>query len=136
MHIRHYALLGCLIGAVQAADIAIIVHPQAGVDKLSRDEIVQLFLGKSSSFPNGKLVTPVELRDGPLREEFSTRILNKSVTAVRANRARMQFTGKAIAPKELANSTEVKGFVATNPNSIGYIEKSEVDSSVRVVASY
>ncbi|QDQ27758.1 hypothetical protein FNU76_16160 [Chitinimonas arctica] len=136
MKLRHCALLALLAGAAQATEIAVIVHPQAGVETLSADEIAQLFLGKSNSFANGQVVIPVEQSAGPLRDEFSTRALNKSATAVRAFRAKLQFTGKAVAPKEIGSSADVKKFVASNPNSIGYIDKAAVDGSVKAIAHY
>jgi ABC-type phosphate transport system substrate-binding protein len=44
------------------------------------------------------------------------------------------FSGKATPPKELlSSSADVKKFVAANPDAIGYIEKSAVDGSVKVV---
>jgi ABC-type phosphate transport system substrate-binding protein len=43
------------------------------------------------------------------------------------------FSGKATPPKELGSAAEVKKFVAANPDAIGYIEKSAVDGSVKVV---
>ena len=45
------------------------------------------------------------------------------------------FTGKGQPPKEVPNTAEVKKLVSGNPNTIGYIEKSAVDSSVKVVWS-
>ena len=49
--------------------------------------------------------------------------------------SRLVFSGKATPPKEMANSADMKKFVAGNPDAIGYIEKSAVDSSVKVVFS-
>jgi ABC-type phosphate transport system substrate-binding protein len=43
------------------------------------------------------------------------------------------FSGKSTPLTELASSVDVKGFVAANPNAIGYLEKSAVDGSVKVV---
>jgi hypothetical protein len=45
------------------------------------------------------------------------------------------FSGKATPSKEMASSAEVKKFVAASPDAIGSIEKSAVDSSVKVVFS-
>ena len=36
-------------------------------------------------------------------------------------------------PKEVANSAAVKSAVAANPKAIGYMEKSAVDATVKVV---
>ena len=54
---------------------------------------------------------------------------------MKATWARLTFSGKGVPPKELPNSADVKKFVAGNPNAIGYIEKSAVDASVKVVLS-
>jgi ABC-type phosphate transport system substrate-binding protein len=43
------------------------------------------------------------------------------------------FTGKATMPKEAGSSADVKKAIAGNPKAIGYIEKSAVDSTVKVV---
>jgi ABC-type phosphate transport system substrate-binding protein len=43
------------------------------------------------------------------------------------------FTGKATPPKELPSSAEVVKAVSADPNAIGYIDKSAVDGSVKVV---
>jgi len=43
------------------------------------------------------------------------------------------FTGKGQPPIMLPNAAEVKKAVATDPKAIGYIEKSAVDASVKVV---
>ena len=45
------------------------------------------------------------------------------------------FSGKAQMPKEAANPAEVKKLLDANPNAIGYLEKSAVDSSVKVLLS-
>jgi ABC-type phosphate transport system substrate-binding protein len=43
------------------------------------------------------------------------------------------FTGKATMPREVAGSAEVKKAVAANPKAIGYVDRSAVDSTVKVV---
>ena len=45
----------------------------------------------------------------------------------------LAFSAKATPPEELGSTAEVKKFVAANPDAIGYIEKSAVDGSVKVV---
>ena len=47
--------------------------------------------------------------------------------------SRLIFTGKAQPPKEMPDAAAVKKAVAADPKAIGYIQKSEVDSTVKVV---
>eukprot|EP01030_Chromulinospumella_sphaerica_P025982 gene25982-26155_t len=87
----------------------------------------QFFLGKSTLF------TPIEHTDGPLRNEFYKKVLDKDATQVKAIWSKLVFTGKATAPKELGSSAEVKKAVAADVSAIGYIEKSQVDDTVKVI---
>ena len=43
------------------------------------------------------------------------------------------FTGKGTPPKEYAGNAEVKKAVAADPKAIGYIDKSAVDDTVKVI---
>jgi hypothetical protein len=47
----------------------------------------------------------------------------------------MIFTGQGEPPREIADSDKIKKLVANNPRYIGYIDKSNVDTSVKVVAT-
>jgi ABC-type phosphate transport system substrate-binding protein len=130
-------LAAVLIGGfVSAADIAVVVNPKAAVDSLSPEQISNLFLGKVNSFPNGAAATPVDQAEGAVRDDFNTKALKKDSAGVKTYWAKMQFTGKGQPPKEVGGNADVKKTVAGNPNAIGYIEKSAVDSSVKVVGSY
>ena len=110
-----------------AAEIVVIVNPKNPATRMFSEQAGQFFLGKSTLF------TPVEHTDGPLRNEFYKKVLDKDSTQVKAIWSKLVFTGKASAPKEYASSAEVKKAVAADPSAIGYIEKSQVDDTVKVI---
>jgi ABC-type phosphate transport system substrate-binding protein len=110
-----------------AAEIVVIVNPKNPATRMFSEQAGQFFLGKSTLF------TPVEHTDGPLRNEFYKKVLDKDATQVKAIWSKLVFTGKASAPKEYASSAEVKKAVAADPSAIGYIEKSQVDDTVKVI---
>ena len=43
------------------------------------------------------------------------------------------FTGRALPPKEADSPKQLRGWLAANPNMIGYLSDSEIDDSVRVL---
>jgi ABC-type phosphate transport system substrate-binding protein len=55
------------------------------------------------------------------------------MSQVKALWSKLVFTGKATMPKEVGGSTDVRKAVAANPKAIGYIEKSAVDATVKVI---
>ena len=128
------ALLAACVGA--SAQVAVVVSPKSAIASMTADQVSGIFLGKSNTLPTGATAQPADLPDtAPAREFFYTKVAGKSAAQVKAAWSRLVFSGKATPPKELANSADMKKFVAGNPDAIGYIEKSAVDSSVKVVFS-
>lgn len=118
------------------AQVAVVVNPKSALSSMTAEQVSGIFLGKSNTLPSGGTAMPTDLPDSvAARDIFYTKVTGKSTAQVKAAWSRLVFSGKAMPPKELASSAEVKKFVAANPDGIGYIEKSAVDSSVKVVFS-
>jgi ABC-type phosphate transport system substrate-binding protein len=116
------------------AEVAVIVHPSAGFDSLTADEISRLFMGKSKSFPNGSPATPLNQDDGSAtRDVFNQEVCNKSPSQYKAYWSKLVFTGKGTPPKDSGDDTAVKALVAGNPKMIGYVDASVVDDSLKVI---
>ena len=130
------ALVFCIGSSTAFAQVAVVVSPKSPVAAMTADQVSGIFLGKSNTLPTGGTAVPTDQPDSAaVRELFYTKVTGKSTAQVKAAWSRLVFSGKATPPKELASSADVKKFVASNPDAIGYIEKSAVDSSVKVVFS-
>ncbi len=112
---------------VLATEIVVIVNPKNPATRMFSEQAGQFFLGKSTMF------TPVEQLDGPLRTEFYKKVLDKDASQVKATWSKLVFTGKGTSPREMASSAEVKKAVAADVSAIAYIEKSQVDDTVKVI---
>ena len=135
--LRLAAAVALCLGAEGAfAQVAVVVNPKNPMASMTADQVSGIFLGKSNTLPSGGTALPTDLPDSAAtRELFYTKVTGKSTAQVKAAWSRLVFSGKATPPKELGSSADVKKFVAANPDAIGYIEKSAVDSSVKVVFS-
>ena len=110
------------------AEIAVIVNPKNPATRMFSEQASQFFIGKSSLF------TPVEYNEGvAIRTQFYAKVLQKEPAQVKALWSKLVFTGKGTAPKEYATAAEVKKAVAADVNAIGYIDKSAVDDTVKVI---
>lgn len=120
------ASLGAALPAM--AEVVVVVNPKAAESTMSKAQVAQFFLGKSTA------MTPIDQADAsPIRAEFYKKVADKDAGQVKALWSKLVFTGKATMPKEVADSAAVKAAVAANPKAIGYIDKSAVDGSVKVV---
>lgn len=118
------------------AQIVVIVNPKNSSSALSADQVANIYLGKSNALPGGGTAAAVDLAEGSAtRDSFYSKVTGKQAAQVKAAWSRLVFSGKGTPPKEMASAADVKKFVASNPDAIGYIEKSAVDSSVKVVLS-
>jgi hypothetical protein len=121
-------LAGVLLSTVAIADDVVVVgNPAAAA--LTKDQVLDLFLGKTSGM---KLVDQPD--SSKIKAEFYGK-LGRDLSQVKAIWSRLIFTGKGQSPKEVADSAAVKKAVAADPATIGYIDKSEVDTTVKVLST-
>jgi ABC-type phosphate transport system substrate-binding protein len=117
-----------LLALPAMAEVVVVVNPKAAESSMTKDQVAQFFLGKSTS------MSPVDQpENAPIRAEFYKKVTDKEASQVKALWSKLVFTGKATMPKEAADSAAVKKMVASDPKAIGYIEKSAVDASVKVI---
>ena len=127
------ALLG-LCAMSSHAEVVVIVNPKNPAASLSAEQVAALFLGNSSTFPDGGSVALADLPESAAaRNTFYEKATGRSVAQVKAVWARITFTGKGTPPKELKSDADVKAFVASDPKAIGYVDSSAVDGSVKAV---
>lgn len=122
-----------LVASSAFAEVLVVVHPSNPVSSLNEQQIGQIFLGDSTTFPNGTSAIPVAMSSGAVRDEFLTKVLGKSAGQVKATWARIVFSGKGLPPRELPDPSGVKAFVAANPTAIGYIDSASSDTSIKVI---
>ncbi|MFA9218610.1 MAG: hypothetical protein ACEQSK_16115 [Sphingomonadaceae bacterium] len=123
-----WLLMGTVWGAPAWAELAVIVNRHNPVTHMAPSQAAQFFLGGSVQF------TPIEQADEvPVHAEFCRKVLEKSPDQVNAIWSVIVFTARGRPPREYKSSAEVKRAVAADVNAIGYIEKSAVDDSIKVV---
>jgi hypothetical protein len=128
-------LIPCLAASpAMAADVVVVVSAKNSVSTLSRSQVVDLFLGKSSRFPDGRAAVPVDQAEGSeARDAFYLAFADKTPAQVKAHWSKVIFTGRGQPPRAVAGGRLVKKLVAGNVDAVGYIDRSEVDESVKVV---
>jgi ABC-type phosphate transport system substrate-binding protein len=132
------SILGLALSLAMApagkADVVVVVSAKCAVSTLSKDQATDIFLGKTTRFPDGATAVPIDQMEGsPARDEFYATFANKSPAQVKAHWTKIIFTGRGQPPKSVPNSVEVRKLVAANPQAISYIERSAVDSTVKVL---
>lgn len=125
---------GLLMAGAAAAQVVVVTSAKSSIAKLEVEQISNLYLGKINRLPSGGNAVLLDLPPGDkARDQFYSEVIGRTADQVRSTWARLMFSGKGNPPQEKANATDVKKFLAANPDTIGYIDKSAVDPSVKVI---
>jgi ABC-type phosphate transport system substrate-binding protein len=120
--------------AASSQEVVAVVSAKSPVTTLNASQVADIFLGKTSRFPDGTQAVPIDLgEDSPARDKFYAQFTGKSPAQVKAHWSKIIFTGRGQPPRQASSSSEAKKMIAENPNAIGYIDGSAVDGSVRVL---
>lgn len=129
-----FTVVGGLWATTAYSEIVVIVSADSAVVALSVQQVSDIFLCKTGKFPDGEMVVPIDQADGStIRREFYAKATGKSPELLKAYWSKVIFTGQGEPPREVADSEKIRNLVAKNPNYIGYIDKSAVDASVKMV---
>jgi len=129
-------LLSVPSGLVRAdeTELVLIANPQSGVETLSRDDVINIYMGRFRKLPSGLVAFPVDQASrSPERDQFYRQLLNKNLADVDAYWARLLFSGETTPPMQVPDTGTALDLVASNRNALAYIYRSEVTDRVRVV---
>src|SRR5579864_5027015 len=87
------------IRSAGAGDLVVVVNPASGIDKLTRNQTIDIFLGRYRKLPSGAVAMPIDLRAGTQeRKEFYLLLVGKDVAQMSSYWARFVFSGQAAPP--------------------------------------
>ena len=120
---RIIALLVMALSCSVQAEISVVVNP-ANANAVSADDLNRLFLGRTGSFADGSKAMPLNLAEGQAgRNEFDSKVLNRSSAQLKAYWSKLVFTGKGTPPKEIATDEEMIKLVLSYVPEYKYICK-------------
>jgi ABC-type phosphate transport system substrate-binding protein len=129
-----WLIVAPLFATVANAEVVVIVSAKSPIKSLTPEQTTKIFLGKVVTFPNGLAALPIDQPEGSeIRDEFYSKVTRKNSSQLTAYWAKIIFTGDGRPPMLLTDSLAVRKAIAKNANAIGYIDKSAVNRSVRIV---
>lgn len=130
-------LATCAPGAARAEDprsLVVIVNPASGVEKLTRAEVIDIFLGRYRKLPSGSLALPIDVAEPAAeRARFYDLLVKKSLAEISSYWARLVFSGQTSPPFQVPDARTAVELVQSNPNAIAYVDRASVNGHVRVV---
>ena len=122
-----------LMPVARAESFRIVANNDVHVSTLTKKEVSDLFMKKTSRWQNGTSVVPVDQQSGNVREEFSKTVYGKPAAAVKSYWNQQIFSGRDVPPVEKLSDAEVLSFVRATPGAVGYVSDGVPTSGVHVI---
>lgn len=120
-----------LVVAVPAsADIAVVVNAGSGIDRLTRSDVVNIFMGRYRKLPTGNVALPVD--SSSLKARFYRALVDKDLAEINSYWARLVFSGEASPPQQIVSIGDVHQLVIQNMNALSYVDSSQVPADMHV----
>ena len=120
--------------ATGAESIVVVVNASSGVEALSRNEVINIFLGSFRQMPSGQTAVPVDLPKGnPTRAEFYRLLVGKNPAEINTYWSRIVFSGKTRPPVQAERVEDAVSMVHNSASAVTYLERSKVSGRLRIV---
>lgn len=135
MRARMLTLLAAFACSMPAgADLLLIVNSSNPVASLERKQVVDIFMGRATAFPNQQPAHTIDVANANnLRATFYKNLTGKNEAQVDAYWATLVFAGRMSPPEKLPDEAAVIKAVKNNPAAIGYVTRQTLPVGVKVV---
>ncbi len=119
------------------AEPVVVVAAQQATERLSREEVANIFLGRYRALASGLPAQPIDQPPASaLRSAFYQQLVNKDAASINAYWSRLHFSGKATPPLQTREESEVIQHLLSVPGAIAYVERKQVDGRMRIVFEF
>ena len=117
-----------------AQGLVVVVNKSNSINALSKREVIDIYMGRYITFPNGKKAKPFDLpAESQFKKDFYLELVNQNERKINAYWARVLFSGRAKPPESVESINEVLSHLQNSEFSIAYIPESEMTDDVKVV---
>jgi ABC-type phosphate transport system substrate-binding protein len=107
--------------------VVAVCNPNNSISSISAQTLQNIYLGRMTHWDNGrKIKALMRPASAPAGKAFLKAILGISETRYKQHWAKLEFSGKGMAPKKLLSPIDVATFVQAMKGSIGFMLESEL----------
>ena len=115
------------LGSVRAdGRLVVVINETGGVERLTHEQVVNIFLGRFRQLPNGLAATPIDRpRDDELMADFYRLLVDKTPAEIRSYWSRLIFSGKTAPPRQAQSGQDLHKWLVEIPGAIAYMRPEE-----------
>lgn len=127
------ATLMLALAPAARADYYVVVSERNPVTMLSQQEVLQLFMGRSRSFPDGHPAVACDIGNDALRGGFYRSLGGMSLPQVNSYWARLMFSGRSLPPQRVENETAMAERIGNDASAIGWLPQPPKHKGLRTL---
>ncbi|MBN2317802.1 MAG: hypothetical protein JXR49_01940 [Acidobacteria bacterium] len=112
------------------SDFIVVANKQMAGSSINKKALKGIYLREVKNWGNGNKIIVVNLEGGG---DFYQNLFGKSLVQMQAYWLNMRIKYSVELPVTKKDSASVKQFVASNKGAIGFIDKNDLDDSVKVL---
>lgn len=114
-----------------AGDYVLITDNSNPVTTISAKDVKNIYLGKKTVWSDGSHITVFTQTTSGINRDFMKEMARKTPQQYATYWKKSLFTGTGLPPKDFSSDDAIKAAVAAKPGSIGYIQASALDDTVK-----
>ncbi|MDP1733457.1 MAG: hypothetical protein Q8L44_03740 [Sulfuritalea sp.] len=123
-----------LLAPLAAAELVVVANPRSGIERLTQEDVANIYLGRYRHLASGLTAEPVDLAgDAGLKVRFYRALVGKNLAEINAYWARLVFSGRTRPPHVAENVEAALQYVAARPGALAYVDRVQADRRVRIV---
>lgn len=119
----------------KAEDIVLIVNKNVPVSSIDAAKAIAIYSLLETRWSDGSTINVINLNEGEANTKFYS-FIQKDETQMKKIWLKKKLTEGAKVPTTVNSESQVLNKVASTPGAIGFISKSKVNDSVKVVATF
>lgn len=130
------ALLALALAAPALAEepFKVVANSEVAADSLSRSQLSDIFLKRTTTWPGGAKVVPVDgAEDSRAFEAFCQAVHGKPGSLIKAFWKRVAMSGRDTPPVVRSSDADVVTYVRNNRGAIGYVSGGASAEGVKVI---
>lgn len=117
-----FPMVAELLEGADSPSFQVIVNAANPVSVMTKAQISNLFLKKTTTWENGRKVLPVDQADSAsVRKSFSNLVHGRNAQVVLSYWQQQIFSGRGVPPVEKSSDHEVLAYVQQNADAVGYV---------------
>lgn len=132
-------LVAFLFAPVSLANepLVVVVNKTNEISQLSKKQVIDIYMGRYLSFPDGKSVSPIDFpANSDIKQSFYLMLVNQSERKIKSYWSRLLFSGRAKPPIEAKSQENAIFLVEQTSDAIAYLLREQVTSEMKIVYQF